>query len=464
MNLSRRHFLGSAAAISLGFGGLQTLFRNTGYASPDPSVIAEGYGPLTPDPEKILDLPEHFRYRVVSRMGDLMDDGLLVPGAPDGMATFAGSSGRTVLIRNHELSNDDLEEGAFGKEYERLDALDPETFYDYGNGKMPSLGGTSTVIFDTKTGTVERQFMSLAGTGRNCAGGPTPWGSWVSCEETVQRADDTHEHDHGYCFEVPSTINSCLVRPKPIKDMGRFNHEAIAVDPRSGAVYETEDRPDGLIYRYLPNTPGKLIEGGRLQAMVITGQPSCDTRNWGEDAGRIAPGDTFDVGWMDLENIENPEDDLRQRGFEAGAARFARGEGMWYGHDSIFFACTNGGVAEKGQIWRYHPSPAEGTPGEANRPGRLELFVEPNSGGLIDNADNITVAPWGDLVVCEDGSGDQYLVGVQPDGRIYKLARNATPGDSEFAGSTFSPDGTTLFVNMQKEGLTLAITGPWKTA
>ena len=134
---------------------------------------------------------------------------------------------------------------------------------------------------------------------------------------------------------------------------------------------------------------------------------------------------------------------------------------MWYGRGAVYFVCTSGGRAKKGQIWRYLPSPHEGTPEEARDPGTLELFVEPNDGGLIDNADNLTVAPWGDLILCEDGGGEQFVVGVTPRGGIYKFGRNAQ-SDSEFAGATFSPDGSTLFVNIQSPGLTLAITGPWK--
>jgi secreted PhoX family phosphatase len=134
---------------------------------------------------------------------------------------------------------------------------------------------------------------------------------------------------------------------------------------------------------------------------------------------------------------------------------------MWFGQGVVFFACTSGGHVNRGQIWKYTPSPVEGTAGEANQPGRLELFVEPNDGTLIENCDNLTVSPWGDLIVCEDGSGDQFLVGISPEGRIYKFGRNAV-SDSELAGATFSPDGTTLFVNIQHDGLTLAITGPWE--
>ncbi len=169
----------------------------------------------------------------------------------------------------------------------------------------------------------------------------------------------------------------------------------------------------------------------------------------------------MEVQWIDLEEVESPDGDSRYRGFESGAARFARGEGIYYGDGEVFIACTNGGVARKGQIWRYRPSPAEGTPDESTRPGTLELFVEPNDGTIIENADNLAVAPWGDLVVCEDGTGDDYLLGITPQGAIYKLARNLN-GNGEFAGACFSPDGSTFFVNMQLDGWTLAITGPWQ--
>jgi secreted PhoX family phosphatase len=464
MKISRRDFVaGGAMAVSLGFGGLYTLFQRTGHASPPPEMLAEGFGPLLPDPTGVLDLPQGFTYRIISRVGDKMQDGLRVPGQADGMATFAGPDGLTILVRNHELSCDQYEKGAFGAKNELLATLPRGCFYDYGFGKTPSLGGTTTLWYDTKSGEVVNQFLSLAGSGRNCAGGPTPWGSWITCEETVQLADDQHERDHGYCFEVPSATRQCLIAPQPITGMGRFNHEAIAVDPASGIVYETEDRADGLLYRYLPERPGELLAGGRLQALALVDLPSFDTRNWEAHAGRIKPGQHFACRWIDLHDIASPKDDLRLRGFAEGAARFARGEGMWQASDGIYFACTNGGAAYKGQIWRYVPSPQEGTDREHEQPGQLTLFIEPNNGGLVDNADNITVAPWGDLVLCEDGSGEQFVVGVTPEGKIYKLARNAMARNSEFAGSCFSPDGTTLFVNIQSEGLTLAITGPWKT-
>jgi len=216
------------------------------------------------------------------------------------------------------------------------------------------------------------------------------------------------------------------------------------------------------VYRFLPDVPGRLERGGRLQALAIRDRPGLDTRNFG---GRVvAPGEPLAVEWIDLDHVEAPDDDLRYRGREAGAAVFARGEGIYYGErgqgGEVFIACTIGGEAQKGQIWRYVPSPAEGTPEEHSHPGTLELFVEPNDGTIMENADNICVAPWGDLVVCEDGSGEDYLVGITPRGEIYKFARNLRSA-GEFAGACFSPDGSTFFVNMQVEGWTVAITGPW---
>jgi secreted PhoX family phosphatase len=339
-----------------------------------------------------------------------------------------------------------------------MDTLPKEDFYDWGHGKDPSLGGTTTVVI-AADGQVEKQFLSLAGTIRNCAGGPTPWGSWVTCEETMQLKDEFHEKNHGYNFEVPARAEIGRARPEPLRDMGRFNHEAIAVDPKSGIVYQTEDRDDSLIYRYIPNEKGHLAAGGRLQALVVIDAPSLDTRNWEETL--VRPGEPMAVRWIDMERVRSPKDDLRLRGFAQGAARFARGEGMWYGQEAIYFACTSGGSARKGQIWRYMPSPQEGTEREEKMPGYVELFVEPNDGAIVDNADNLTVSPWGDLVVCEDGPEQQFLVGVTPAGQLYQLARNAL-NKSEFAGAVFAPDGETLYVNIQNPGVTLAIQGPWQ--
>ena len=454
--ISRRGFLQqTSGAIAIGFAGLHTLFADSASGQGSGGFIVNRYGDLIPDPDGILDLPPEFAYRVFSRTGDLMDDGLLVPGDHDGMAAYPGPDGKTILVRNHELSANEIEKSPFGTGNELVSYVPREKMYDPG---LPDIGGTTTLIYDTRTGTLENHYLSLGGTLRNCAGGPTPWNSWVTCEETVQRAVDGHEKDHGYNFDVPADATG-LVDPVPLIDMGRLYHEAIAVDPKSWIVYQTEDRSDGLIYRFIPNQPGNLAAGGRLQALAIRDMPSVDTRNWNNQKIHVAQ--TMDVTWIDIVNVESPEDDLRHQGFSNGAAMFARGEGMWYGNGAIYFACTNGGFSRTGQIWRYIPSQFEGTPAEDINPGRLDLFIEPNNSNLLENADNVTVAPWGDLILCEDGSGVQFLVGVTPEGNLYKFGKNSL-NDSEFAGVTFSLDGTTLFVNIQNPGLTLAITGPFQ--
>jgi uncharacterized protein len=462
MAISRRDFLGSAAAISLGFSGLGCSRTNVSAAS---IPTRTGFGPLIDDPLGIIALPEGFSYRIISVRGETMSDGFVVPTRHDGMATFPGPDGMTLLVRNHEVTlGAEPEEGAFGADLRLLSRLDPSQVYDRGMSGVPALGGTTTLLYDTTNQRLVSHHLSLAGTVVNCAGGPTPWGSWISCEEITERSGRRFARDHGYNFEVHAGLDGMPVRAEPLRAMGRFKHEAIAVHPPTSIVYETEDLSDGLLYRFIPDVPGEMARGGRLQALAVRDRPSLDLRNF--DGRGIEPGELMDVEWVDLDDVEAPDDDLRYRGFEAGAARFARGEGIFYGERDgraeLYIACTNGGTAKKGQIWRYYPSPVEGTVGEWERPGRLELFVEPNDGTIIENADNITVAPWGDLVVCEDGTGDDYLLGITPAGEIYKLAHNLN-GNGEFAGACFSPDGSTFFVNMQIDGWTLAITGPWST-
>jgi hypothetical protein len=453
MHFSRRRFLGSAAMVTAAFGGLRHFVEGTARAED-----ADKKEPLQEDFYGTIDLPKNFTYTIFSETGEHMDDGLLVPGKHDGMGAFPGPTGTTILIRNHEVEVAQNEVSPFGPKRNLLRRVNPNLLYDRGKGKKPGLGGTTTLIYDTKRNQLVRHYLSLAGTHRNCAGGVTPWGTWVTCEETVDVAEGDIEKDHGYNFEVPPRVDVGLVKPVALTAMGRFRHEAIAVDPKSGAVYQTEDRSDGLLYRFVPNTPGELAAGGKLQALRIRDQNGADTRNWRDNKFKI--GQKFSVEWVEIHDVESYDDDLRYQGrYENGAARFARGEGIWYGHQSLYFACTNGGKKKKGQIWRYIPSPVETQTGEDRQPGTLELFVEPNDTNLVENADNLTIAPWGDLIVCEDGTSPQYLVGVTPKGEFYRIGKTSL---GELAGACFSPDGSTLFVNIQNPGLTLAIQGPWQ--
>jgi secreted PhoX family phosphatase len=436
---------------------MQALLAGGADAAPRPSWETDGYGELVPDPAGLLDLPKGFRYQVISSAGETMNDGLLVPGAHDGMAAFAGPGGKTILVRNHELSPGATDRGAFGERNERLGSF-LERCYDGGHGATPCLGGTTTLIYDHASGKVEKHWLSLAGTIRNCAGGPTPWGSWITCEETNTRKGGPVERDHGFNFEVGSSADG-VAAPVALEEMGRFNHEAVAVHAASGIVYQTEDRGDGLFYRFVPKEPGNLAKGGKLQALALLDQKSADTRNWKRPA--LKQGEALAVKWIDIRNVRSPKDDLRIQGFSNGAARFARGEGIWADGDTLYFACTNGGAARSGQVFRYTASPDEGRSGEKKAPGKLELFLESPDKRILEYCDNLTVAPWGDLILAEDGDGVDHVVGVTPDAKVYKLARNAKD-DGEFAGPLFSPDGSTLFVNIQSPGLTLAITGPWR--
>lgn len=457
MSFSRRTFLGTSAA-AMAFSGYacaqempEDTYRND----------VAGYGPLIEDPQGIFDLPEGFSYRVISQVGETMADGFLVPDKFDGMGSFALGADRVILVRNHELKITDSNFGPQGLG-RRLGGLDKSRAYDLDDNGFALPGGTTTLVYNMKTGRTESQHLSLTGTAVNCSGGITPWGSWLSCEENTTQAGFNVGKDHGYVFEVPSRAKG-LVEAVPLKALGRFRHEAACVDPRTGIVYLTEDTNDSLFYRLLPAARGDLAKGGRLQALGFADAPeSCDTRNW-ETIG-MESGSWRDARWIDLDHVESPDDDLRLRGARAGAAVFARGEGVFWGKDELYFTCTSGGAASAGQIMRYVPSAREGHADEKDAPGRTQLFVESVDPGVLDYADNIAVAPWGHIIACEDRYSDverNHLKGVTPQGKVYTIGRNVFRGNAELAGVCFSPDGSTLFVNIYQPGITLAVTGPW---
>lgn len=426
---------------------------------------------LRRDPNKILKLPKGFSYTVVSARGERMSDGLRVPGAHDGMAAFEGENGRVILICNHELSHPWKNYGPFGGNFKSLPDSLKSHVYDRGSDQTPATGGTTTTVYNPTTRKTERQFLSLAGTELNCAGGKTPWNSWLTCEECFEDPGDAvnesqiefrRDQRHGYVFEVPVSATS-MIEPQPLKDMGRFLHEAAAVHKATGIVYQTEDQWHSLFYRLLPHVPGQLHKGGRLQALAIVGEPSMKTHNWDRRGIRLQS--SLPTFWIDLEDVDCDEDDLRIRGAAAGAATFARGEGLTVAGDQFAFTCTIGGPARLSQVFTYTPSPFEGTNWEQTAPGRLTLIAEANKNSLLKSADNLTMAPWGDLIVCEDTVGRTNhcaLIGIRPDSSQYLVANNAY-NYSELAGVCFSPDGKIMFVNIQYPGMTLAITGPWPT-
>ena len=448
--MNRRSFIRRAGLTATGLLAFQGLARRAQLLEARAQPV--GYGPLSPVPAKntgelLLALPPAFQYTVFGKTGTLMSDGRRTPRNHDGMAAFrVGKELR--IVRNHEINN------YVGK---REVVLGPKS-YDPLAG-----GGTTTSIIDPHTREVVKDFVSLSGTLVNCAGGPTPWGSWISCEETVLGPTRINTSEggerggfsmpHGYCFEVSAASNG-EVSPVPLKQMGRFVHEALAVDRRSGIVYLTEDFGSAGFYRFVPRKRGRLAEGGRLQMLAIADRPKFDTRS------KQTQGLALPVTWVDIANPDPPEAELDnlavyKQGFAAGGATFRRLEGCLAGNGKIYFSSTSGGDLNLGQVWEYTPSTKDR--------GWLTLLFEVTDPAILHMPDNLCMAGKDRLVICEDNGVANHLRMLTPKGQIIDIAKNIVPGfeTREFAGVTFSPDGQTLFANVQVPGLTLAIWGPW---
>jgi secreted PhoX family phosphatase len=461
-SVSRRSFVGGSAAAGLGF-----VFAGSGsvdvFARPAAAATrtARGYGPLLADPQGILALPRGFSYRVVARSGVTTTLDGLHPSDPDGMGVFRGRDGGSVVVTNHENS---------GSEPYKVPVV-PGITYDPG-----ASGGTSTIITD-RSGARLEQYTSLAGTDNNCAGGITPWGTWLTCEETERRAGEgTNTKNHGYVFEVDPTSRAANVGKSavPLKFLGRYSHEAVAVDPSTTQIYLTEDAsgPNGLYFRWtrpagfragkdalreLALSPGGDT-AGRLQAMSC----SLDGRHVEDLSEATEVGTKFRVSWVDVPDRDAVTVSVRKQ-FAAGeVTRSRKLEGQWWADGGVYFVSsfartTDGSInPHDGQVWFYDP--------EHHTVTLKTIFgVNPDpdaDSGNFDGPDNITVSPHGGLILAEDGEGVQHLVGVTSQGKAYALARNDFNG-SEFCGPAFSHDGRVLFVNIQTPGITLAVTGPW---
>ena len=445
--LRRRSFLkqGALVAGSVALTPLEAFWARVearGEARTQASSAGYGSLALVADLETglpLLALPAGFSYRSLGWAGDPLTGGGITPGSHDGTAAFAGASGLIHLVRNHEIST---EHGVF--------AGGPT--YDPAAG-----GGTTTLTFDGGRGQLIEAWPSLVGTHTNCAGGLTPWGSWLTCEEIVKDAGGELTRDHGYIFEVP--VNG-PASAAPLTAMGRFVHEAVAVDPTTGIVYETEDKDNCGFYRFVPTQPGNLAAGGRLQMMALTGRRA-DLKTFAD------PSVVFSTRWVDIDDPDpahQKPNGVYDQGRAQGGAQFRRLEGAWYGNGRVYFVSTSGGPVKKGQVWEYHPGS-----------DRLRLVFASTSEDVLDSPDNICVSPRGGLVLCEDGGGTEYVHGLTADGTIFRMVqnnvvldgeRNGLSGDyrgSEFTGACFSPDGQWLFVNVQSPGITFAITGPWSS-
>lgn len=462
--MDRRTFLRDLAYFSGGLALACSSLGNRALAfteTADPSLHrAYGYGDLIPTTTKntgetFLSLPKGFEYNVMGRVKGMMSDGRPTPAAHDGMWTFKVQN-ELRIIRNHEVAGTKLPVSGI--------AIGTGNHYDETVG-----GGTTTMVIDPKTRTVVRDFVSLSGTLINCSGGPTPWGSWISCEETTlgqtERINSRgvksggFPKPHGYCFEVSAAADRNMPAV-PLKAMGRFEHEAIAVD-KKGVVYLTEDYNPCGFYRFVPKKNKHLAEGGTLQMLVVTGKPDLDTRSGQQVGARL------DANWVTIDNPDPAEADVDpsavfKQGKAKGGATFNRLEGCCTDRDGkIYFTSTSGGDSKGGQIWRYERK-------DRDR-GYLTLMFESPNKDVLYMPDNICMKPKSDLLfVCEDGDypgmeSKNFMRILAPNGQMATFARNISTEfpRSEFAGSTFSPDGKTLFVNLQTAGATFAIWGDW---
>ncbi|NUQ31578.1 MAG: DUF839 domain-containing protein [Dermatophilaceae bacterium] len=461
-SLNRRGFLGGAAATGLGIaisGSIDVLAGGgSALAAPRSSV---GYGPLVPDPKGLLSLPAGFSYKIVTQSGVTPTaDGIPTASDPDGTGVFARGTGST-LVNNHEIG---------GSEPFPVPVLAGLT-YDEG-----ARGGTSNIDVDADGNRV-REYTSVAGTHNNCAGGETPWGTWLTCEETEQRAGGRYLKDHGYVFEVDPTSREANIgkSPVPLKFLGRFSHEAVAVDPDTSTIYETEDagRPNGLYVRWTPPAGfvgGKdalrqlaLSEGGdtagQLEAM------SCyrGDRHIPDLSLATQAGTRYKVVWKPVPDRDARTTSVRKQFADDEITRSRKLEGAWWGDGGAYFVASfarnsDGSTNEHdGQVWFYDPKTETVTL-------KTIFAVNPDPDVDTDNydgPDNMTLSPYGGIILAEDGEGIQHLVGVTDQGKSYPLARNELNG-SEFTGPAFSADGRTLFANIQSPGHVFAITGPWE--
>jgi secreted PhoX family phosphatase len=478
MSIERRTVLKGGAALAGGAligGPFQGLV-----AAPAGALGAPAFRGLRPIPDERdgivrLHLPEGFRYRSFHDTTSpvVLDDGTLLPGRHDGMAAFAGEDGRVTLVRNHEVNAPGPAFGPVG-----------DHTYD------PMAQGGCTVIDTTLTGEVQEAWTGINGTQMNCSGGPMPWGTWITCEETVNGpdvgADFTNVSNvpltrpHGFVFEVPTTGRSDA---EPVTNAGRFAHESVAFDPRGGSLYLSEDNfgfPSGF-YRYTPRTSpmdtGRLDNDGRLQMLKVKGVDQAHLE------ASQKKGTRYHVEWVDIDDPAPsfpytpgqpaPTSNnaalvyVGNQGRAQGAAHFSRLEGTIYDNGVVYFTSTQGGGPAMtgpntvtgygngfGQVWGYD-----------TRSETLFLVYESPSRAVLDFPDNITTSRRGTLILCEDNVDDNYVRGLSRGGQLWDIALNRLAGrtNDEFAGSTFSPDGHTLFVNIQaSRGMSFAIWGRWE--
>lgn len=414
------------------------------------SAFTSDYGPIAPVADEVtglplLQLPEGFKYWSYGWTGMIMKDGTPTPGVHDGMGVVAAQGNTIALVRNHEIRGAGT-------------AVKSPAMYNPSAG-----GGCSNLLFDALNGRWLASYMSISGTSTNCAGGITPWGTWLTCEETTATYNGM---THGWIFEVPGFG---IAKPEPIKAMGRRAHEATATDPVTGYVYITEDAGTSSgFYRYRPDIYGNLFAGGVLEMLKVK---NADQANL---TASYPNGTTWDVEWVTVDQPEEINPRNFTQGYNKGAARFARLEGAWYDTGLVYFTSTSGGSVNGGQVFHFDP-----------RREKLTLVFESrNNTSHPVMPDNMTISPRGGILLCEDRGGISRLMGLSQAGDVFEFGRNNMmlsaadaavvhskfPGTesriregsyvgSETCGACFHDRW--LFVNIQNPGVTFAITGPW---
>ena len=466
-HVSRRAFL-RTGLLGAGASALALSAFSCRLGTDKQNALPQLLGPLNPVEDEttgipLLLLPEGFRYRTLSWAGSDLHDGHKVPGHADGMGVVHQQGSRITLVRNHELC------GSSG------------AIADKGHSYDVTGGGTTTLVFDAAEERLVDSWISLSGTLANCAGGVTPWETWLSCEEAVFSPTLKHlpvptrqyfwnieqaQQEHGFVFEVPA---EGVADPEPIRAMGQFYHEAVAIDPGSGIAYMTEDNwPKAGFYRFVPNKPGQLAASGRLQMIQVAG--GRDMRN------DVALSQELPVAWVDINEPERgfapgtrDGDGVVRQGLAVNGSAFIGLEGCAFHQDRIYFTSKLGGKAKAGYVFAYDP-----------RQELLSLVYESPGHDSFSGPDNIIMSPRGGLVICEDrvnlSKSGQSIAVLTGNGTLFRFCQinprldvthqghdlHQTARNSEWAGVTFSQDGEWLFCNVYDPGITIAITGPWK--
>ncbi|ABW09955.1 WD40 domain protein beta Propeller [Parafrankia sp. EAN1pec] len=386
--MERRTFLRSAIA-GTGVVAFSGAIWDTALAAPAQNGSSP-YGSLLAADANGVMLPSGFTSRIVARSGQVVSGTSYTwHNAPDGGAVFLNGTG-WMYVSNSEVGS--------------------------------SAGGASVLRFDS-SGTVTSAQRILSNTSSNCAGGATPWGTWLSCEET----------SNGRVWETyPATGASAVSRPA----MGRFKHEAAACDPVRQVIYLTEDQTDGCFYRFRPTTWGNLSSG--TLEVLVAGSGTSGTATW-----QVVP---------------DPDGSpTATRSQVSGAKHFNGGEGCHYANNTVWFT-TKG----DNRVWEVHVDT-----------NTFELayddsLVSPGPAPLT-GVDNITGSTYGDLYVAEDGGNLEICI-ITPDDIVAPILRLVGHNSSEITGPAFSPNGQRLYFSSQRGtsgsssgGITFEVTGPFRT-